>query len=325
MAPLAPPAAEASADPDALARVDAVALFCERAGARDAGFSLNAGNAEAVAQLCRRVDGLPLAIELAAARCGLLSPAELAGRLDEALATPGAGARDAAARQQTLRATVDWSHALLDEDEKACFARFAVFAGGAAVEAAESITGARLATVEGLVGKSLLVRRRHADAPTRLHMLETIRAYATERLAADADADAIRERHFRWFLAYAQRHGSERVLMGAGRRAGLARLDAEIDNLNAALAWAAGRPDARPALELCVALGAYWWISSRYAEGMGWIDTALALRDADDHPALRVRALCSKALIAWPLWLQDRDGRGGTRGRARRRARSGIR
>jgi predicted ATPase/DNA-binding SARP family transcriptional activator len=308
LAPLAQPAAGAIADPEALAAVDAVALFCERASARDAGFTLNAGNAVAVAQLCRRIDGLPLAIELAAARCGLLSTAEIAARLDEALDTPGAGARDAAARQQTLRATVDWSHALLDDDEKACFARFAVFAGGASVEAAETITGARLGTVEGLVEKSLLLRRRNAEAPTRLHMLETIRAYATERLGAGADGDAVHERHFRYFLAYAERHGSERALMGAGRRAGLASLDGEIDNLHVALAWAVGRSDARPALELCVALGAYWWMSSRYAEGMSWIDRTLALPGAREHPALRVRVLCSKALIAWPLWLPTETG-----------------
>jgi predicted ATPase/DNA-binding SARP family transcriptional activator len=308
LAPLARPAARAIADPKALAAVDAVALFCERAGARDAGFTLNAGNAAAVAELCRRLDGLPLAIELAAARCGLLSPAEIAARLDEALATPGAGARDAAARQQTLRATVDWSHALLGDDEKACFAAFAVFAGGATVDAAETITGAGLGTIEGLLAKSLLVRRRHADAPTRLHMLETIRAYAAGLLAAGADGDAIHERHYRHFLAYAERHGSERVLMGAGRRASLSSLYAEVDNLHAALEWAVGRPDAWAALELCVALGAYWWMSSRNAEGMSWIDRALALRGAGEHPALRVRALCSKALIAWPLWLQAETG-----------------
>ena len=269
---------------------------------------MNAGNSAAVAQLCRRVDGLPLAIELAAARCGLLSPAEIAARLDEALAAPGAGARDAAARQQTLRATIDWSHALLDEDEKACFARFAVFAGGATVEAAETITGAGLGTIEGLLAKSLLVRRRHADAPTRLHMLETIRAYAAERLATGLDGDEIQERHYRHFLAFAERHGNERILMGAGRRTSVTSLDAEIDNLYAAMAWAMGRPGARPALELCVALGTYWWMSSRNTEGMGWIDKALALRSAREDSALRVRALCIKALIAWPLWRQAETG-----------------
>ena len=128
--------------------------------------------------------GCPLAIELAAARCGLLSADEIAERLQDALGALGSGARDAPARQQTLRATIDWSHALLSDAEKQCFARFAVFAGGATVDAAETITHAGLDTLDGLAAKSLLVRGQHAHTPTRLGMLETIRAYAGERLAA---------------------------------------------------------------------------------------------------------------------------------------------
>ena len=186
VSPLALPEPGTPEDPQALADTDAVALFCERARAHDPDFDLSDANADAVAEICRRVDGLPLAIELAAARCGLLSPAEIAERLDTALGALGAGARDAPARQQTLRATIDWSHDLLSDAEKRCFARFAVFAGGATVEAAEAITDAGLDTLDGLVAKSLLVRRRDAHAPTRLGMLETIRAYATERFAAAA-------------------------------------------------------------------------------------------------------------------------------------------
>ena len=209
----------------------------------------------AVAEICRRVDGLPLAIELAAARCGLLSPGEIAERLDAALGALGAGARDAPARQQTLRATIDWSHELLSDAEKQCFARFAVFAGGATVEAAETITGAGLDTLDGLVAKSLLVLRQHANAPTRLGMLETIRAYAAERFAATADEQAVRERHYRYYLALAQRHGTERALWGASGKEHLARLDAEIDNLHAALGWAIGQANAERALAMAAALG----------------------------------------------------------------------
>jgi predicted ATPase/DNA-binding SARP family transcriptional activator len=153
----------------------AVALFCERARAQDPGFEADLA---VVTEICRRLDGLPLAIELTAARCGLLSVAEIAERLDTAL---GSGPRDAPARQQTLRATIDWSHDLLGDDEQRCFARFAVFSGGATLEAAEAITSAGLDTLEQLVAKSLLVRRRHAHAPTRLGMLQTIRAFADER------------------------------------------------------------------------------------------------------------------------------------------------
>ena len=288
-------------DPRALADTDAVALFCERARAHDPDFDLDDGNAAAVAEICRRVDGLPLAIELAAARCGLLSPAEIAERLDTALGAPGAGARDAPARQQTLRATIDWSHELLSDAEKRCFARFAVFAGGATVEAAETITAGGLDTLDGLVTKSLLVRRRHALAPTRLGMLETIRAYAAERFASAADAEAVREDHYRYYLALAQRHGTERALRGAGAQEHLARLDAEIDNLHAALGWAVAQPSAERALAMAAALGCYWVMRNRYADAVDWIDQALSLPGADAHPALRVRALRTKARCLWPV------------------------
>ena len=161
--PLALP--ERGADSAAVADVDAVALFCERARAHDPDFDSGGDSMDAIAEICRRVDGLPLAIELAAARCGLLSPAEIATRLHGALDGLGAGPRDAPARQQTLRATIDWSHNLLSDDEKACFARFAVFAGGATVEAAETITGAGIDTLDRLVAKSLLVRRHDEPDP----------------------------------------------------------------------------------------------------------------------------------------------------------------
>ena len=293
---------------------DAVALFCERARAHDPDFDLGDGNAAAVAEICRRVDGLPLAIELAAARCGLLSPTEIAERLDTALGAPGAGARDAPARQQTLRATIDWSHELLSDAEKRCFARFAVFAGGATVEAAETITAGGLDTLDGLVTKSLLVRRRHALAPTRLGMLETIRAYAAERFAAAADAEAVREDHYRYYLALAQRHGTERALRGAGAREHLARLDAEIDNLHAALGWAVAQPSAERALAMAAALGCYWVMRNRYADAVDWIDQALNLPGADAHPALRVRALCTKARCLWHDGARSRATRGPGRG-----------
>jgi len=214
--PLALPDPRSPLDTAALAATDAVALFCERARTHDPGFDLARGNAAAVADLCRRVDGLPLAIELAAARCGLLSPAEIADRLETALGAPGAGARDAPARQQTLGATIDWSYDLLSAAEQRCFARFAVFAGGSTVEAAETITAGGLDTLDGLVTKSLLTRSRNALAPTRLGMLETIRAYAVEVFAATADAEAVREDHYRYYLARGQRHGSQRARRGVG-------------------------------------------------------------------------------------------------------------
>jgi hypothetical protein len=203
-----------------------------------------------------------------------------------------------------LRATVEWSHALLDETEQACFARFAVLPGGATIDAAEAVTGAGLGTLDGLVTKSLLVRRQHAHAPTRLGMLETVRSYAAERLEAAADRDEIHARQYRFFLALAQRHGTDRALCGAARQDHAARLDAEIDNVHEALEWSLHQPDAGPALAMCVALSQYWSMRNRYAEALDWTDRALTMPGADACPALRVRALCSKAVALWPLWRQ---------------------
>jgi predicted ATPase/class 3 adenylate cyclase len=297
VAPLALPLGDH--DADSLARVPAVALFCERAQAHDPDFRLGDADADAVAEVCRRVDGLPLAIELAAARCGLLSPAEIAERLETALGALGTAARDAPARQRTLRATIDWSHDLLSDAEKQCFARFAVFAGGATVEAAEAITGADLDTLDGLVAKSLLVRRQDPHALTRLGMLETIRAYATERFAAIAEEQAVRERHYRYFLALARRHGTERALWGTAGHEHLARLDAEIDNLHAALAWAIDHGSAEQALAMAGTIAVYWRMRSRAADALNWIDQALAKPGADAHPALQVHLLTHKAMALW--------------------------
>jgi predicted ATPase/class 3 adenylate cyclase len=298
VSPLALPEARTPAAPDVLADVDAIALFCERARGHDPGFRLTGENAAAVAEICRRVDGLPLAIELAAARCALLSPAEIAERLDAAFGALGAGARDAPARQQTLRATIEWSYGLLSEAEKACFAKFSVFAGGATIQAAETITGAGLDTLDHLVAKSLLVRRQHAHR-ARLGMLETVRAYAAERFAAVDDKDALHERHYEYFLALVQEHGTDRALMRAGRIEHLARLDAEIDNLHAALSWAVGQTSAERALEMATALGWYWLMRSRWTDAVDWIDRALRMRGADADPVLRVRAL---RVMGWCLW-----------------------
>jgi predicted ATPase/class 3 adenylate cyclase len=288
-------------EPDSLARVPAVALFVERARSHDPDFRLSAANAAAAAEICRRVDGLPLAIELAAARCGLLAPTEIAERLDAALGALGAGRRDAPARQSTLSATIDWSHELLTDADKACFARFAVFAGGATVEAAETITAGSLDILDRLVAKSLLVRVHRPHTTTRLMMLETIRAYAIERFAAMGDNDAVRQRHYRHYLALAQRHGTERALWGTGQSEHLAVLDAEVDNFDEAVRWAVTGRDAERALALVRWLGEYWRGRSRFAHAVNWIDQALSLPDADAYPELHARALLAKIACLWPL------------------------
>jgi predicted ATPase len=301
VSPLALPARATPENAEALAEVDAVALFCARARAHDPDFHLDDANACAVAEICRRVDGLPLAIELAAARCGLLSPEEIAERLQETLAALGSGPRDAPARHKTLRATIGWSHELLTAPEKQCFARFAVLAGGATPQAAETITGAGLDTLDGLVAKSLLVRGRDANAHTRLGMLHTIAAFAKERFAAAADADVVRESHCRYYLALAERHGAEPALRGADARRHLDTLDAEIDNLRAALGWAIGNSKVQLALAMVAALGGYWATRERYGDAVDSVEQALTLPGADAHPALRIKALRAKASGLWRM------------------------
>ena len=299
--PLALP--EPGADAAALANVDAVALFCERARAHDPEVDSGGDSMDAIAEICRRVDGLPLAIELAAARCGLLSPSEIATRLNGALDGLGAGSRDAPARQQTLRATIDWSHNLLGDDEKACFARFAVFAGGATVEAAETITGAGIDTLDRLVAKSLLARRHEEHGPTRLVMLETVRAYAAERFAAISDCESVRAHHSRYFQAVAGRHGPDSALDGPNRGEHLAALDAEIENLRAALQWAVDQDTTGQALEMSGVLIDYWMRRDRYAEAVRWVELGLQTSDTVGNPAVRARALCR---VCWPLFALGR-------------------
>jgi hypothetical protein len=276
-------------------------LFVARARGHDSGFELTEDNAGAVADICRRLDGLPLAIELAAARITVLDPDELNARLARVLGVLGTGPRDAPDRQRTLRATIDWSHNLLDDDEKQCFARFAVFAGGATVEAAETVTRARLDTLDRLVTKNLLVRRQGAHGPTRLALLETIRAYATERFASAPDEQATRENHCRYYLALAQLHGTERALWGVDARQHLARLDSEVDNLHAAVGWAIGRANAELALALAAAVGCYWVMRDRHADAVDWVEQALNLPGADANPARRFGALRTKARCLWQV------------------------
>jgi predicted ATPase len=203
----------------------------------------------------------------------------------------GTGPRDAPARQQTLRATIDWSFQLLNRVERDAFTAFAVFAAGATPPAAETITGAALDTLDHLVAKNLLVRHQHAGARSRLDMLETIRAYAAERFGAAANNEAVRECHYRYYLALAQRHAAERALWGADRNEHLAELDAESDNLHSALEWAVGQRSATQALPMAVALTEYWRIRNRHADAVNWIDRALDIPGADAHPALCVRLL----------------------------------
>ena len=283
--PLAPLEVPADGEPAAVERAAAGALFVERALSHDRDFELTAANAGAVAEVCRRLDGLPLAIELAAARTALLGPEQLSAQLSQALNVLGSGPRDAPDRQRTLRATIDWSHRLLSAAEAQAFARFAVFAGGATVEAAQEVTGADLQTLEALVDKQLLLRRRVRSADSRLLMLETVREYARERFEAEAGAGEIHERHCRHYFALVERADAE--LFTHGEAPWLARLDAEIDNIRAALDWSLAA-DPIQALHAVALLGGFWIIRDGYSEGVERV--AAALEAAGDSAPIRDRA-----------------------------------
>ena len=270
-----------------LADNDAVALFSERAQAIKPDFSLN-GDGPAVAEICRRLDGLPLAIELAAARAKVLSPTALLERLDQRLPVLTGGGRDVPDRQRTLRDTIAWSYELLDETEQRLFSRLAVFVGGFTLEAAEQVCDADLDTITSLVEKSLV--RQGED---RFRMLETIREFASERLEESLDFDDVKRMHTVFFLAFAEQEWS-------GTRpnpASLERLDTEHDNLRAALQFARELDDQRLELRLAAALVNFWEYRSHLQEGLERIREALD-RDPGAPPDIRARALHRGALMA---------------------------
>jgi predicted ATPase len=272
-----------------LAECESVALFVERAQAIAPGFTLTEDNAPAVAKICLRLDGLPLAIELAAARIGLLSPGAMVKRLPETLKLLAGGARDVAARQQTLRNAIAWSYDLLDEGERDLFARLGVFAGGFALEAAEAVCEASLDAVAGLVDKSLVRRE-----DERLGMLDTIRAFALEKLAERDFADAVRARLAAYFEALAE---DAFRLRGEREKHCLDLLDNEHDNLRAALDWLRASAPER-LLQLAGALGWFWHAHSHFTEGRAYLAEALAMTSARDE--VRARALSAAGeLAAW--------------------------
>lgn len=280
--PVAPPPGFHPALPaTSIADAPAVALFVLRAREARADFALTGTNAEEIAAICRRLDGLPLAIELAAARVRLLPPWDILARLDRPLALLTGGPRDAPDRQRTLRATIAWSHDLLTWEEQDLFARLSVFVGGFTLEAVERIVDdpAALDLVTSLVEQSL-VRRTAATGASRLTMLETIREYARERLEFSDDADVVRHRHARYMLELAG--AAARELSGADQGAWLNRLESEQDNLRAALhAWRE-LGEASNALRLAAALWHFWWQRGYLTEGRFWLEATLAAgEDAD--------------------------------------------
>ena len=270
--------------------VAASALFLERAQSRDQAFELTAENAESIASVCRRVDGLPLAVELAAARMAVLGPEELDARLAQALDALGSGPRDAPARQRTLRATLEWSHRLLSASEAEAFARFAVFAGGATVEAAEEVTGADVEVLEGLVEKNLLLRE-----SGRLLMLETVRAYARELLEHHDRDSEVHARHCRHLISLAK--SAKPHLCTHTEREWMRRLDAEAENFRAGLDWALSEDHPTLASQLAGWLGKYWELRGAPEEGSRWLKAAIEVADDDVPVEDRARALRAEVVM----------------------------
>jgi predicted ATPase len=270
--PLPVPPARAGPDPADLQGYASVQLFVERAHAADPGFELTAGNAAAVAEICRRLDGLPLAIELAAARVRLLPPPALLARLGQRFSLLTGGARDLPPRQQTLRNTLEWSFGLLPAGEQALLARLGVFAGPFSLPAAEAVgagspdqeqAGPVIDTLGALMDSSLVRPQTGGDQP-RFALLETIREYALERLADSGDWVPAHDRHAAYFLALAEPADAD--LAGTGQLAWLDRLETEHDNLWAAMSWLAGHGPLEQAVHLSMVSWRFWWLRGHSAE-----------------------------------------------------------
>jgi non-specific serine/threonine protein kinase len=285
-----------------LAEVEAVALFVQRAGESHVGFRLTDDNAAAVLAICRHLDGLPLAIELAAARTKLLAPATLLARLDRQLAVLTGGPRDAPSRQQTMRDAIAWSYALLTPDQQRVLRRLSIFAGGWTLEAAEAIDPDGSDVFSGLselLNQSLIQQRELAEGTTRFAMLETIRAFGLEQLEDHAEHDAIAARHAAWLVRMVE-HAAE-AMGGPENEQAIERLDQEIDNLRAAWRWLEQHPDA--AGDLIARLlrsqqraWVFWRGTGREREGQQRILALLAA--GDPPPSARASALNAAGLLA---------------------------
>jgi predicted ATPase/DNA-binding CsgD family transcriptional regulator len=291
------PADAAQMSPDDLGQFEAVQLFVERARRSRPGFALTAGNAAAVAEICARLDGIPLALELAAARARVLSAAQISAGLRDRFQLLTGGARTAVPRQQTLEASVAWSHELLVEPERTLLRRMSVFAGGFTLEAAQAVGPGRgiqpsdvLGLVSQLADKSLILAG--GDAGDRFRILETIRQYAARRLAdAGGEEDRTRRCHFEFFYAAAARRPGE------SEDTHRERLHADYDNIRQALDWAARQDDPELLLSLVNRVAAFWSMSTHLAEAGQWLRTAIDRGEAAD-PVLRARALSGLSQIA---------------------------
>jgi predicted ATPase/class 3 adenylate cyclase len=300
--PLEVPPEDAPADPERLLQCDAVVLFLQRARAAVPSFDLTRENASHVAAIVRQLDGLPLAIELAAARIKMFPPEALVGRLSRMFDFLTAGARDLPDRHRTLRAAIEWSYALLSEEERALFRRQAVFDGGFTLEAAETVCsspGYEIDVLEGLsslLDKSLIRQTRTSGTEPRFERLRTIRAFALEKLEQSGEADVWRRRHAEWFADFADRFnpvGGPTIESSEI----LERLDQELDNLRAAFHWAVDHRDAALAIRISNVTTVLWFLSGSTEESERWVARVLSLGD-DLTPHDRAIALAMRGRLA---------------------------
>jgi predicted ATPase/DNA-binding SARP family transcriptional activator/DNA-binding CsgD family transcriptional regulator len=300
--PLSLPDAGRASSVEGLMGSEAVRLFLDRARSRLPGFGLGEENAGAVGRICRKLEGIPLAIELAAARMGALAVEQIAQRLEDSLKLLAGGNRIADPRQQTLRATLDWSHELLSEPERKLFGRLSVFAGGFSLEAAEEVCSDEgierddvADLLSKLVDKSLVMAGAGAQGALRYRMLEPVRQYAREWLEESGGPEAVLRRHAALFLALAEE--AEPELRGPWQASWVKRLEQEWDNLRAAMVWLLARGVPEGAARLGWALWLFWRVRGRFTEGRSWMEEALAKRSAMPATA-RARALFVAGMMA---------------------------
>jgi predicted ATPase/DNA-binding CsgD family transcriptional regulator len=287
-------------DPSVIGGHDSVRLFLERTRMRLPDFSLTRENVGAVAEVCRKLEGIPLAIELAAARMGVLAANQVAEKLEDSLGLLSAGPRTASPRQRTMRAAIGWSHGLLSEGEKQLFARLSTFSGGFTLEAAEAVCpggaveeGEVLDLLSGLVDKSLVVAVASGPGAPRYRMLETVRQYGCEQLE---EPERVRKRHAMYYLALVE--AAEPELVGAGQVAWLERLETEYDNLRAVLRWSSEGEEPEIGLRLASALWPFWYTHGHYGEGREWLEGALS-KSGGSLAILRAKALSGAGVLTF--------------------------
>jgi predicted ATPase/DNA-binding CsgD family transcriptional regulator len=303
VAPLSVPEQKRTSSSEEVEGYESMQLFVQRAKGHDPSFSLSPQNALAVAKICRKLGGIPLAIELAAARVGTLSLGDISERLEGSLDLLSGGARTAVSRQRTLRGTLDWSHELLSESERKVFRRLSVFAGGWTLGAAEAVASGGdieetevVALLSALVEKSLVVAEPTEQGGLRYRLLEPVRQYALEKLEQSGEAEDVKRSHARYFIALAEE--AEPWLSGPHAAEWFERLEEELDNIRAALSWARARGQAELSLRLAGTLGGFWFWGGHYGEARGWLEAALA-QEGRTSALVRAKALAAVSSMAW--------------------------